>query len=256
MSNLPSWLRSEYDFRGTLARGSRGKRVKLAQEWLNLDGGIQIVSDGIFGPATQAAVKLFQKKHGLPESGKVVRATFDALTAPLGRVLEPILADGRSFHDLVVAYAEQHEREHPREVGGQNRGPWVRLYMKGHEGPEFPWCAGFVSFVTGQAASTFDARLEIPYTVSCDVIAVEGKHRNRFVPERQIQLVKAELGGGSIFLNRRTSTDWVHTGIVVRFGDNMIETIEGNTNDDGSREGFEVVRRFRGYKKKDFVRLD
>lgn len=57
-------------------------------------------------------------------------------------------------------------------VGGQNRGPWVRLYMKGHEGPDLPWCAGFVSFVTSQAAQAFDTRLEIPYTVSCDVIAV------------------------------------------------------------------------------------
>ena len=39
----------------------------------------------------------------------------------------------------------------PREIGGQNMGPWVRLYMDGREGAEFPWCAGFVCFVLAQA---------------------------------------------------------------------------------------------------------
>jgi outer membrane protein OmpA-like peptidoglycan-associated protein len=33
------------------------------------------------------------------------------------------------------------------------------------------------------------------------------------------------------------------------------QTIEGNTNDSGSREGFEVLGRTRGYAMKDFVRL-
>jgi len=55
---------------------------------------------------------------------------------------------------------------------------------------------------------------------------------------------------------RVARNDWIHTGIVVRFDDETIETIEGNTNDTGSREGFEVVRRIRGYRSKDFVRLD
>jgi hypothetical protein len=33
----------------------------------------------------------------------------------------------------------------------------------------------------------------------------------------------------------------------------VFETIEGNTNDDGSREGYEVCRRFRSYQKTDFI---
>jgi hypothetical protein len=129
--------------------------------------------------------------------------------------------------------------------------------MKGKEGNAYPWCAGFVSFVGYQAATTFDANLDIPYTYSCDVIAVEAKHRDRFVSEGQLKRKeKSEMPPGSIFLNRRTSTDWVHTGIVVSFDDETFETIEGNTNDEGSREGYEVCRRFRSYKKRDFVRLD
>jgi hypothetical protein len=33
----------------------------------------------------------------------------------------------------------------------------------------------------------------------------------------------------------------------------VFETIEGNTNDEGSREGYEVCHRVRGYGSKDFI---
>ena len=34
------------------------------------------------------------------------------------------------------------------------------------------------------------------------------------------------------------------------------DTIEGNTNDDGAREGTEVCARRRGYTAKDFITID
>lgn len=36
-----------------------------------------------------------------------------------------------------------------------------------------------------------------------------------------------------------------HTGIVENVGHTTVTCIEGNTNDDGSREGYEVARRIR-----------
>ena len=39
--------------------------------------------------------------------------------------------------------------------------------------------------------------------------------------------------------------DWTHTGIVTKVEGKMVHTIEGNTNDEGSREGFEVCQRIR-----------
>jgi hypothetical protein len=65
----------------------------------------------------------------------------------------------------------------------------------------------------------------------------------------------SELTAASVFLVRRTSTDWTHTGLVTQFHDDFFDTIEGNTNDDGNREGYEVCARSRGYKGKDFIRL-
>ena len=61
--------------------------------------------------------------------------------------------------------------------------------------------------------------------------------------------------GGSIFLVRRTPTDWTHTGLVTDAVPVAFDTIEGNTNDDGDREGFEVCSRSRGYASKDFITL-
>jgi hypothetical protein len=54
------------------------------------------------------------------------------------------------------------------------------------------------------------------------------------------------------FLFRRTDTDWVHTGLILRLAGETFQAIEGNTNDEGSREGYEVFKRVCGYRKKEF----
>jgi hypothetical protein len=66
-------------------------------------------------------------------------------------------------------------------------------------------------------------------------------------------LDKNKITPGSLFLVQRTATDWEHTGIVVSAEADVFHTIEGNTNDEGSREGYEVCKRIRGYEKKDFI---
>jgi len=58
------------------------------------------------------------------------------------------------------------------------------------------------------------------------------------------------LSRTGIFLVRRSSTDWTHTGLATAFNHDAFETIEGNTNNEGSREGYEVCSRSRGYKKR------
>ncbi len=71
------------------------------------------------------------------------------------------------------------------------------------------------------------------------------------MPERGLD--RSIIKPGMFFLNRRTTTDWTHVGIVLEANDEVFMTIEGNTNDEGSREGYEVCQRIRGYRKKDFI---
>jgi peptidoglycan hydrolase-like protein with peptidoglycan-binding domain len=250
---LSSWIIDELDFPGELHRGSHGTPVRRVQEWLSLHG-VAIATDGDFGDATEAAVHLFQQSHaGLVVSGHVDEATYASLTAPMKRVLSHPLSKPTSFPDAVVKFAAQHLAEHPREVGGQNRGPWVRLYMRGHDGTEWAWCAGFVTFLLTQAAEALRTSMPIEGSFSCDSLASQARTAGLFLDESEASAAK--LTAGSIFLRRRTSTDWTHTGIVTVPAVNTFRSIEGNTNDDGNREGYEVCERVNSYKQRDFVLL-
>ena len=234
-------------------KGDRGNKVKLIQEWLCLHG-FHLTIDKTFGPATDRAVKEFQKTKRLKQDGVVGPQTFGRLIQPMTTVLKNIAADGKSQSQLVVAYAEQHLAQHPREIGGQNMGPWVRFYMKGHEGAIYPWCAGFVSYILKQASDTLSKPLSLRTSFSCDVLAGNAKRKGIFLAESQLNN-DDQIEPGYIFLQRKTALDWVHTGIVIAAANDYFQTIEGNTNDEGSREGYEVCKRFRGYKKKDFIRI-
>jgi hypothetical protein len=251
------WIRRELELSRALRRGDRKGSVYNIQEWLCLHG-LRVVVDGDFGSATQAAVREFQRKSRLKEDGVVGRKTYEALVAPLRSVLAPLSAGRRSFADLTLAYARRHLAQHPLEIGGQNCGPWVRLYMDGHEGSEWPWCAGFVTFVMKQAAQTLGVPMPIPGSMSCDSLAAQAQNADFFVSEADLRngsITTGELPTASIFLVRRTNSDWTHAGLVTAFDRGMFQTIEGNTNDEGSREGYEVCARMRGYASKDFIRL-
>lgn len=63
---------------GLLRRGARGDQVRALQESLRARGA-PIEADGDFGPATQRAVRQFQKKHGLGVDGIAGPETMKAL---------------------------------------------------------------------------------------------------------------------------------------------------------------------------------
>jgi hypothetical protein len=54
---------------------------------------------------------------------------------------------------------------------------------------------------------------------------------------------------------RHSPGDWCHTGFAVAGSGTTFSTIEGNTNDDGSSNGFEVCARSRSVKDKEFILL-
>jgi hypothetical protein len=235
-----------------IEQGAKGKTVRAVQEWLGLQG-IHTAIDGGYGPATATAVGMFQSQNRLRSTGVVDKATFERLAAPMAAALEPIMAAADdTLGAVVIAYAQQHLAQHPREIGGQNRGPWVRLYMAGNEGAEWPWCAGFATFTLKQACDTVGCAMPIGSTVSCDLLAASAQENDCFV-RGAVTRDRSRVKPGSLFLSRRTAGDWVHTGIVVRLEEDVFHTIEGNTNDSGDREGYEVCARVRGYKDKDFV---
>lgn len=63
----------------TLRRGSTGEIVKHLQRRLNILGFGQLVVDGVFGPATEEAVKKFQQSYNLVVDGIVGKSTWGVL---------------------------------------------------------------------------------------------------------------------------------------------------------------------------------
>ena len=243
----------EAAFAGDIARGTKGRRARLVQEWLTLQG-VKVQIDDDFGGVTETAVRAFQTARGLPPNGIVDRATFDALVAPMVAAMQTITPPpNATFGQMTVLYARQHLAQHPQEVGGPNMGPWVRLYMDGEQGAPQAWCAGFATYMQRLASATLHQPVPVKRSVGCDDLAraaqrdPSGTRFSHGCPDI------ARITPGSLFLLRKTDTDWHHTGIVTGAEAEGFHTIEGNTNDQGSRDGFEVCARVRHYDLMDFI---
>ena len=249
LTELSPWIRAEVEYVDAVSAGSRGSPVRHVQEWLNLHGHGAVV-DGIFGPATTRAVGAFQDANGLTNTGEVDADTFNQLVAPMVDVLRQRLTVSIPLAEALVEYARVHFDAHPREVGGPNSGPWVRLYMNGRQGEAFAWCAGFVTFLLDQAAQSLEIDKPIAGSASCDTLAAQASDASVLLPEAE---AANRLTAGNIFLVRRIAGDWTHTGVVTAVYDDAFDTIEGNTNDAGQREGIEVCARTRAYTGKDFI---
>ena len=77
----------------TIKINSKGNDVKVLQQKLN------IVADGIFGPATEKAVKNFQKENGLSVDGIVGPKTWSKLGF---ETADEVTSGGRTINKLIV----------------------------------------------------------------------------------------------------------------------------------------------------------
>ena len=90
----------------SLRRGSRGNEVKLIQYYLNFLSFFNnrlpsIDADGIFGPATENAVKAFQSEDGLTADGIVGRDTWNRLQDAYFSTLNSLPDEYRSYSSLL-----------------------------------------------------------------------------------------------------------------------------------------------------------
>ncbi len=248
---VPAYIRAEIDYPSKKPEyGMKSKSVEQVQEWLCLHY-LDTAVDGDFGPATKRMVRRFQERKGLNISGNITHDTWKKLTEPMREALaEPEGIDAMTLPEAVLAVAKQHTvlREiRPFEVGGDNSGPWVRLYCGGKDGQNWLWCAGFVSFLLKQAAFYREETPLIDGSVSCDTLASQGSAAGRFVSRGSVtdgEFPTSDFGGCAIFLQRRVPGDWNHTGLAFNFSGSgsgiVFDTIEGNTNPGGSRNGGEA----------------
>lgn len=238
--------------------GSNSKKdVLKIQSWLTLydlanpGSGTTTGIDGDFGPATERSVMKFQNINALPATGIVDPDVFTKLCSSLATAFVTPLT-GNGLRELIVNAASQHLSSRPYELtikGESNSGPWVRSYMNGHEGESWFWCMGFVQTIVDQAASSLnkDFKTLMPLTFSCDTVGTTGLSNGNLTRYNKIRNDPSLAQPGDIFLIQKSSTDWYHTGIITSVEEDIFETIEGNTNNDGSHNGNRVCGRTRNF---------
>jgi peptidoglycan hydrolase-like protein with peptidoglycan-binding domain len=236
---------------------NNSKDTTKVQSWLNLyavtnpSAGTSTGIDGDFGPGTETAVMSFQKAKGLPQTGIVDNVVFAQLCQPMVKAFTTTVT-GNGLRELIVNTAIQHLSNAPFELvvkGQSNSGPWVRAYMDNNEGTPWFWCMGFVQTIVDQAASQLgkDFRTLMPLTYSCDTVATTGINKGLLNRVAAIRANPSIVKPGDIFLVQKSPNDWMHTGIITGVHGDLFDTIEGNTNTDGSSNGNGVYKRVRNF---------
>lgn len=235
---------------GLLKIGSKGEDVRRIQEWLNLHGhGVAV--DGDFGPATEKAINsLFSHANGQVDS-----ATWGLLTGELHAALTTTPDHDMPFGVAVCSVALDHLNSSPREAGGDNKGPWVRTYCRGFE---VAWCQGFASTIWQQTAAALGIFPPINLMPSGEWCLFVPRMVDEARNAGLLQPGESEhpVPRGSMFFLRGGTYSYSHVGIVIADHGDTVETIEGNTNDNGSANGYEVCRRFRKKTSCDFGRSE
>lgn len=254
--------------------GDENEDVARVQEHLTLRG-YKTKVDGIFGTATKGALSRFQSeemsRHQRSnkdfQRGVIGYPTWEALIKPFKKAFRaetptpPHQNAPTTFAEALQRTIQSHLKGHPREVGGENRGPWVRAYMQGKDGAHLPWCAGFVCTVLHQACAWYGTEAPLPYNWGVDQLWAQGLEKGRHATLKDVRKEFSKgwtpcpfvfcIPGGDL---PSGETDYVHTGFVTDLDDHII-TAEGNTNDEGSREGYEACSRFRSVDNLAFINL-
>lgn len=230
-----------------LRQGARGIAVQRVQEWLGLHG-FGVAIDGDFGPATARAMAAFETRPDVDLAG------WNALTHDLATAS---YAAPAAFGFTVRAIAQGHLHARAREIGGDNRGPWVRHYCRGQS---VAWCQGFASTMWADAAhllgqaSPLDLDLDGIWCLFVPRMVQEAKAKGLFMPGGICD--PALISPGSMFFLRGGAYGYLHVGLVEAVhADRTMTTLEGNTNEDGSANGYEVARRTRTISSCDYAVL-
>jgi peptidoglycan hydrolase-like protein with peptidoglycan-binding domain len=223
----------------------RGPKVLDVQQMLTLLGFFHGTCDAIYGPATEAAARAFQRSRGLTCDGIVGLVTWGSLlTAHLdGKVKplpsgEPVVSPGTLA--LVEAMKHLGLKESPPSSNKTMFGVWY-----GHDG--LKWCAIFTSYCFSVGAGR----------ILCDGYSGPGVKQGKgcaYVPTVEVWLKSSGqwIGRtlhpepGDLVLFDFGGNEAEHIGIVASdSGGGKFTTVEGNTSLNYQSDGGEVMMRNR-----------
>jgi hypothetical protein len=231
-----------YPARAVRTGDPRTDVVKQVQQRLVDVGCGPLDVDGVFGDATESAVKLFQTRRDLVPDGVVGPITWDALF-----LQPPVVADQAPTPLLQAVLDTAATQLDVRETPGTpNRGPQVDLYVRSvglDPAGGYSWCQAFVYWCFAQAAAAGGAANPCVRTAGVLEHWAKSPLADRVYAQAASDDPRLVRPGAVFIINHGGGKG--HAGLVTQVVSGAVATIEGNTNQAGSREGDGVYRHTR-----------
>jgi CHAP domain/Putative peptidoglycan binding domain len=228
--------------------------IRLIQKALIAIGIGSGLTNSVFDGAMESAIKLFQSRNvdfsGAPlkVDGIVGRFTWNALFKEQILPGPTVLPTALAAQLLATAISQIGVRE---IIGQANRGTQVDVYLKAsglHPGGNppggYPWCQAFIYWCFSQACVALNRGN--PSVKTAGVLQHWNSAANlpgvKRISKSSAQSNLTLLKPGMVFINDYGS-GLGHTGIIESvFPDGRFVSVEGNSNDNGSRDGIGVFR--------------
>lgn len=177
--------------------GSRGTEVKAIQEKLQERGIYNGSIDGIFGSATQTAVKKFQKQQGLTQDGIAGPATLKRLGITIGAL--PAATENNIYLLARIISAEARGETYSGQVAVG------AVVLNRVEHPSFPDTLSGVIYQNGAFTAIVDGQFNEPIAESAYRAARDA-------------LNGQDPSGGAIYYYNpdKTSNQWIRTRPVIK----------------------------------------
>lgn len=215
---------------------------------LGYGGGFKV---GLFDATMRATVELFQAQN--VDRNNLPLAIDGAIGPTTWATLFGIEADGARDQDasdplLAAALAVARSQVGVRETAGQpNRGKEVDEYIrccgldpdKADPTQGYAWCAAFVYWCFEEAAQKLGQPNPVPQAAG--VLNVWRRSKSQRIGDLSTEFGVKRLRPGSLFV-MNFGKGRGHIGFVERHVGRRLFTIEGNSNNDGSRDGTGVFR--------------
>lgn len=198
---------------------------------------------GVFAAKTKNAIKLFQATHmdqfgnPLEVDGQVGSLTWAALFGT-DTIVVTDTAPNKFLTEVVkVAISQIGVMEVPP---GSNKGPVVNKYLASVGlPPGLFWCAAFVYWCFDQEA--LKSGRTNPLVKTGHVMTHWNKTKGKKILTADAVDKPSLIKPGQIFM-MNTGGSSGHTGIIEKVDGGFVHTIEGNSNNAGSRNGIGVFR--------------
>lgn len=218
---------------------------KLVERWqqeLHRRGLYAGPIDGQYGPLTQAATKRLQQMLGVKDDEIVGPITWSRTFIDEASIeaLERSAIQDSSFQSRCVERLIQNARKYLglREIGNTNRNTKLDQWARALGLPVgIPWCLSSLQGIIKETADEIGCPDPLkPDTAHCltllNSVPKEWVHDAEDGIRGDLGIMDFGGGRGHVFL-------------IQGYGAGIYSTLEGNTNDDGSREGYEFCERSR-----------